>query len=82
MANRTTGAQRHNARQDKIFARAIEAKLDRACSVACSGIPIDLFNGIPALAKKARELYHREGGIDDAVLAVELRAFCESIRAG
>lgn len=58
---------------------AIQAKLDRACSIACSNIPINLYTGIPAVAKKAREIFN--GGADDTRLATELRAFVESIRA-
>jgi hypothetical protein len=63
----------------KQTAKALEAKINRACFVACSNIPIDLMRGIPAVAKKARELI--DAGADDAMLAAELRAFVQSIRA-
>lgn len=61
----------------KQIAKAIDAKLNRACYVACSNIQIDLLRGIPAVAKKARELF--DAGADDAALAADLRAFVLSI---
>lgn len=61
----------------KQAAKALEAKLNRACFKACSNIQIDLMRGIPAVASKARELH--DSGADDAALATELRAFVLSI---
>jgi predicted GTPase len=61
----------------KQAAKALEAKINRACCVACSNIPIDLMRGVPAVGKKCRELI--DLGIDDAELALRLRAFVKSI---
>jgi hypothetical protein len=61
----------------KQVAKAIDAKLTRACFVACSHVQIDMLRGIPAVGKKARELF--DSGADDATLATELRAFVLSI---
>jgi hypothetical protein len=57
--------------------KEIEKKLNRACWLACANVQIDMLRGIPAVAKKARELH--DGGADDATLAAQLRAFVLSI---
>lgn len=57
--------------------KELENKINRACSKACSGIPINLMTGIPAVAAKCRELIN--AGVSDETLATELRAFVLSI---
>jgi hypothetical protein len=61
----------------KQAAKALEAKINRACSVACSNIPINLTTGIPAVAKRCRELI--DSGACDTALGLELRSFVLSI---
>ena len=61
----------------KLSRKALEFKMNRACSVACSNLQIDLMRGIPAVASKCRELI--DAGVNDADLASQLRAFVMSI---
>jgi hypothetical protein len=61
----------------KLSRKALEFKMNRACSLACSNLQIDLMRGIPAVAKKCQELIN--AGVSDTELAVQLRAFVQSI---
>jgi hypothetical protein len=61
----------------KLSRKALEFKMNRACSKACSNLQIDLMRGIPAVAKRCRELI--DANVSDDELALQLRAFVVSI---